>query len=171
MAYALDDKCGVHYFVDEEFERNRVSALGCLTSGRYAGVRAAFDDAHKHLDSQPPDTKAACRSTFEAIEILARLIVPGSKNLNAWLVTNKLKPLALAVAQDAIEGDTIGKVFDGFSQWADGLHNYRHGQGVERAVAPSLSLTVYVISIGAAMLRWLVEIDSKQLGAGSAKVP
>ena len=162
MAYSLDGQCEVHYFVDEEFERNRVSALKTLEAPRYAGVRAAFEAAHNYLDTQPPDTKASVRSTFEAIEILARLRDPQSKNLNKWLVENKLKALALSNTSDATETDTIGKVFDGLAQWVDGLHNYRHGQGVQQPVAPSLTLAVYVISSGAAALRWLVEIDSKQ---------
>lgn len=99
---------------------------------------------------------------FEAIEILARLMDPPSKNLNRYSVENKLKALALGSTKDATERDTICKVFDGLAQWVDGLHNYRHGQGVQQPVAPSLTFAVYVISTGAATLRWLVEIDSKQ---------
>lgn len=162
MAYSLDNECGVHYFVDEEFETNRGSTLKSLEAPRYSGVRTAFEAAHRYLDTQPPDTKASVRSTFESIEILARLMNPERKNLNKWQVTNKLKPLAQAATTDATETDTIGKLFDGFAQWVDGLQNYRHGQGVEQAIAPSLTLAVYVISTGAAILRWLVEIDSRQ---------
>jgi hypothetical protein len=161
MAYTVDAKCGLHYYVDEEFERNRHSALKALESPRYAGARAAFEDAYKHFDGQPADTKAAVRSAFEAVEVLARLIVPESKNLNRWLVENKLKPLAVRAAKDAPEADAITKIFDGIAQCVDGLHYYRHGQGVERAVAPTLTLTVYAISSAAATLRWLAEIDSQ----------
>jgi len=162
MAYSLDEKCGVHYFVDEEFERNRVSVVKCLEAPRYSGVRAAFEATHGYLDAQPSDTKASVRAAFEAIEILARLMEPQSKNLNKWLVENKLKALALSSTTDATEADTIGKVFDGLALLIDGLHNYRHGQGVQQPVAPSLTFSVYVISVAAAALRWLVEIDSKQ---------
>ncbi len=162
MAYSLDESCGVHYLVDEEFERNRVSALSSLDAPRYAGVRDAFEAAYSYLDSQPPDTKASVRSTFEAIEILARLIDPQSNRLNKQLVENKLKPLAVNLTSDPTENKTVGKLFDGIAQWVDGLHNYRHGQGVEHPVAPSLTLAVYIISSGAAVLRWLVEIDTKQ---------
>ena len=159
MTYSLDEKCGVHYFVDEEFERNRVSALKSIETPRYAGVRAAFEAAHSYLDAQPPDTKASVRSMFEAIEILARLMDPESKNLNKWLVANKLKALALNYTTDPIENDTVSKIFDGHAMWIEGLHNYRHGQGVQQPVAPSLTLAVYVISSGAAFLRWLIQLD------------
>lgn len=160
MAYTLDEKCGVHFFVDEEFERNRVTALSCLTSARYSAVRVAFEQAHSYLDAQPSDTKASVRAAFEAVEILARLMDSQSKNLNKWMVENKLKPLALAQASDPTESAVVEKLFDGLALAVDGLHNYRHGQGSEQPVAPSLTVSVYVVSTVAATLRWLVAIDS-----------
>jgi hypothetical protein len=168
MAYTLDDMCGVHFVVDEEFERNRVSVLKCIEAPRYAGVRASFEGAHTYLDAQPPDTKASVRAAFEALEILARLIDPKSKNLNKWMVENKLKPLAVAVANEATEANTIEKLFDGLALLVDGLHNFRHGQGVESPVAPSLTVAVYVISTIAAVIRWLAAIDTEfQLKGGA----
>lgn len=167
MAYTLDERCGVHFVVDEEFERNRVSVLKCLESPRYAGVRAAFEGAHRYLDAQPTDTKGSVRSAFEALEILARLMDPQSKNLNKWMVENKLKPLAIATAVEDTEANTIEKVFDGLAHLVDGLHNYRHGQGVQQPIAPSLTVAVYVISSVAAALRWMVTIDEAREQAGS----
>lgn len=160
MGYRLDEQCGVHYFVDEEFERNRVSALSCLSAARYTGVRTAFEQAHAYLDAQPADTKASVRSAFEALEILARLMDPTSKNLNKRMVENKLKPLAVANAVDATEEKTISSIFDGLAQVVDGLHNYRHGQPAEEPVAPSMTMAVYVLSTVAATLRWLVAVDA-----------
>lgn len=162
MGYQLDERCGVHYFVDEEFERNRVSALKCLEAPRYSGVRAAFEAAHGYLDAQPSDTKASVRSAFEALEILARLMDPPSKNLSRWMVENKLKQLALDGAADATERDTVAKLFGGLAQVVDGLHNYRHGQPTEQPVAPSLTMAVYVISTVAAALRWLTVLDAQE---------
>ena len=102
MGYTLDAQAGVHFLIDEEFERNRVSVLKCLEASRYSGARAAFESAHSYLDAQPADEKASVRSAFEALEIIARLIDPSSKNLNKWMVENKLKPVAKARAIDEI---------------------------------------------------------------------
>lgn len=159
MAYVLDDMCGVHYHVDEEFERNRVSALRCLDAARYGGVRAAFEAAHRYLDTTPPDTKAAVRSAFEALEVLARMIFPECKNLNKWMVENKLSPLAESTASDKTEADAIKKLFEGIARQVDGLHLYRHGQAATEPTAPSLMLAVYVISTFAAAIRMLAAID------------
>ena len=83
-----------------------------------------------------------------------------SKNLNKWMVENKLKPMAVAKTQDATEAAVVEKLFDGLALAVDGLHNYRHGQGSQQPIAPSLSVAVYVLSSVAAALRWLVAIES-----------
>lgn len=159
LSYTIDDEAVVHYSVDEEFERNRVSLLSALEDGRYTGVRAAFEDAHRHLDSDPMDTKAAVRSMFESIEILARLMVD-TNNLNKWVVKNKLKPIAQrAYSNDEVAIETINTMFDGIGDWVHALHNYRHGQGSEQPVTPPIEFAVYVLSSGASLLRWLVELD------------
>jgi hypothetical protein len=87
---------------------------------------------------------------------------PASRNLNKYMVENKLKALALAGVTGPSEADTVSKLFDGLAQMVDGLHNYRHGQATEEPLAPSLTLAVYVISIVAAALRWLSALDAQQ---------
>ncbi|MBN6102104.1 hypothetical protein JR064_07995 [Xanthomonas sp. CFBP 8703] len=159
VGYVADAECGVHFFVDEEFERNRASALACLASPRHAAVRAAFEQSHAYLDSNPPDTKAAVRSSFESLEILARLIDPTSRNLNRWMVENKLKPLIVATAINGAEGTMLDRAMDGFAQLVDGIHTFRHGQGTSDPVAPSLPTAVYVASSTAAALRLLAPVD------------
>lgn len=163
MAYTIDEMCGVHFVIDEEFERNRVSALRCLEASRYKGVRVAYEAAHGYLDLQPPDFKASVRSAFEALEILARLIDPGSKNLNKWMVENKLKPIAISFASEPTEVEVVSKLFDALALTVDSLHHYRHGQGVEQPIAPSPAVAVYVISQVSAALRWLVTLDYEQI--------
>lgn len=159
LGYSIDEQCGVHYLIDQEFEHNKATILRGLGFPRYLGVKAAFEAAHSYLDSTPPDTKASVRSMFESLEILTKLMIQ-TKNLNKWVVENTLKQLAQeSFSTDDIATVTIGSAFDGFALWVDGLHNYRHGQGTTEPVAPSLSFTVYTISSGAAFLRWLIELD------------
>src|SRR4030095_1592380 len=106
LGYRLDPKCGVHYFVDEEFERNRVSTLGGLDDPKYTGVRDAYEAAYRHMDSDPPDSKAAVRSMFESLEILVRQMVP-TKNLNRWIVENTLKTKCLALYSSEPTGSQV----------------------------------------------------------------
>ena len=95
LGYQLDEKCGVHYFVDEEFERNRYSTLLVLDNPRYSSIRTAYDMAYQCLDNHPMDTKGAVRSIFESIEILVKQMVD-TRNLNKWVVENSLKQKCLS---------------------------------------------------------------------------
>jgi hypothetical protein len=99
LGYKLDSKCGVHYFVDEEFERNRFSALSVLSKPQYAGIRAAYEAAYRHMDSVPADSKAAVRAMFEAIEILVKQMTQ-AKNLSKKVVENSLKDKCLPLYSD-----------------------------------------------------------------------
>lgn len=160
LGYKLDSKCGVHYFVDEEFERNRFSTLSILDDPKYNATKAAYEDAYRHMDNNPMDTKAAVRSMFESIEILVRQMIE-TRNLNKWVVENSLKEKCLMLYK---EDETAYKVtcelFEGFAHWVDALHNYRHGQDSEEPVAPSEGVSIYVLSSGSSFLRWLAEINS-----------
>ena len=160
LGYSLDEKCGVHFLVDEEFERNRVSALRSLDQPRYAGVRDSFEAAHKYLDLETQDTKAAVRSIFESLEILTKLMV-NSRNLSSHVIEKTIKPLY----QQVHTGDTtaiaaMDQIFDGFAKWVDGLHYSRHGQSESQPVSPPIGFAIYAVSSGAAMLRYLVELDA-----------
>ena len=161
VGYQLDAECGVHYFVDEEFERNRFSTLAALNNPDHSGVKAAYEDTYRHLDNTPPDTKAAARSIFEALEILTKQLV-NTKNLNKWVLENTLQELALdALAHDETERLVIGNMFNSFGEWVDGMHSYRHGQPEVEPVAPSEELVVYMVSSGSSFLRLLLEVWKK----------
>jgi hypothetical protein len=162
LGYRLDSKCGVHYFIDEEFERNRVSTLSILHDLKYAGVRDAYEAAYRHMDSDPPDTKATVRSMFESLEILVRQMVPATKNLNRWIVENTLKEKCIKIYEsEPTAARVVAGLFDGFADWVDALHNYRHGQPSGQPVAPSEEVAVYVLSTGSAFLRWLIGINTE----------
>ena len=160
LGYQLDEKCGVHYFVDEEFERNRYSTLLALDNPRYSSIRTAYDMAYQYLDNHPMDTKGAVRSIFESIEILVKQMVD-TQNLNKWVVENTLKEKCLSCYEsDATAKTVMSKMFDGFAQWVDSIHNYRHGQTDTDPVAPPVNIAVYALSSGTAFLRWLIELNS-----------
>ncbi len=160
LGYRLDKKCGVHYFVDEEFERNRYSTLLVLEDQRYTSIRTAYDMAYQYLDDHPMDIKGAVRSIFESIEILVKQMVE-TQNLNKWVVENTLKEkCSLYYKSDPTAQEVMTKMFDGFAQWVDSIHNYRHGQADAKPVAPPINIAIYALSSGTAFLRWLIEINN-----------
>lgn len=162
VGYSIDDKGGVHYSVDQAFEQVRASAVAALATAALSAASAAVDDAYRHLDGAPPDTKAAVRSMFEAVETIARLICPETRNLNRWLAENALKERCLAVMpQDKTEQTAAAELFESLGQWVDAMHNYRHGQATTEPVAPSESFAIYALSSGSAFARLLGECHQR----------
>lgn len=161
LAFRVDSEGTVHFYEDQEFEANRISTLALLDKPEYLSIKNAFESAYRYMDSTPPDTKAAIRSIFESIEVFARTLVPSTKNLNKSLVKNQLKDLCTAISKDEIEKKVMNGMLDGFAEWVDAAHNYRHGQPTESPVTPSRDLTIYMLSTGSAFLRLLLTCAEK----------
>lgn len=162
LGYRVDEKCLVHYFVDEEFEHTRKSVISSLTAPRYGAVKEAFDKAHSYLDMQPQDTKASVRSAFEAVEILVKLMIPEAQNLNKGMIEKRLKPLVLVHASTPTDRQMQEKLLDSLGFFVDSIHLYRHGQGVDDPIAPPIDIAIYVLSSIASVLRWMAAIDNKR---------
>ncbi len=161
IAYRVDDNCGLHYLVDEEFQNSQVALLACLNSSDYTGARDAVEKAYQYATQDPIDTKASLRSMFEAIEIVTKMMCE-TKNLNKWVVTNTLKDLALQCeSYDSVAQNVVSQTFDGFAEWVDAMQNYRHGQKSDGPAAPPIDFTIYALGSGASFLRWLVSIKER----------
>jgi len=161
LGYRLDEQCVVHFFVDQEFERNRFATLACFGDPELMNAQHCYEQAYAYMDATPVDTKGACRSMFESIEVLTKQIVK-TKNLNAYIVKNDLSQLAQQhLATDEIEVEVLEQMFNGVAEWVNSLHKYRHGQALEAPVAPSEDMAVYVLSSGSAFLRMLLTLREK----------
>jgi len=161
LGYKLDAMGGVHYHVDAEFERNRVSVLSALGQPRFQAVSRAFEDAHKKLDAQPSDTKGAVRDLFEASETLFKLLTESNQDLSERSVRSVLKPIVQRFYQSIDSSATsFGEhLLESFCQWVNAGHRYRHGQNTEEPHAPTLEAAIAFVSIGASFIRWLIELD------------
>jgi hypothetical protein len=171
VGYSIDRSGVVHHRVDEEFERNRVASIAVLEHPQFLATRAALDDAYRHLDADPQDTKASVRSMFESIEILARQVVPEARNLHKRLVATELKQKCLSVSgSDETERHLLSGLFDSMSDWVDAMHLYRHGQAGPDPVAPSLDTAVLILSTGTAYLRHLA-VCAMRLSTAAISAP
>lgn len=165
LGYKLDEQCGVHFFVDQEFESNRLLTLSCLNDPKYTAVATSFKESHKKLDSDPSDTKSAIRAIFEAVEILYKLLVnaEGKSRLNSKGIRENLKPIVQTIYKSDSTACTAAEhLLDGLCNWIDAAHMYRHGQKVEESINPPIEVAIQMLSLGATYLRWLVEFDSKE---------
>jgi hypothetical protein len=156
VRYRIDDQGGVHFTVDGEFERSRVATLSELGQSRYSGVRELFESAFTAMDSTP----AAIRAIFFAVESLFRLMFPNSAQLNSGEVTKQLKPRIDAIYADQKPAVYVAqKQLAALQDWIDGAHFYRHEPGTEDPAQPPLDLAIYMVSQGAAHIRWLARLD------------
>jgi hypothetical protein len=160
IRYRIDDEGGVHFTVDGEFERSRIATLSELGKSRYSGVRELFEAAFTALDSTPPDGKSAIRNVFFATESLFRLIYKSAPQLNAGEVLKHLKPAIDTIYDDQKPAIYVAqKQLSALQDWIDGAHFYRHEPGTEDPAQPPLDLAIYMVSQGAAHIRWLAKID------------
>lgn len=168
VGYVLDDRCGVRFRVDRQFDLQRDAVLSCLATPRFAAALSAFTDAHRYFSSTPQDLKAALRALFESVEIVAKQLYRADR-LTSKLVSTAIKPRILGgYLDDPVAQRAIGRVIDGFADWVDGMHHYRHGQGQEEPVVPPLSFATYAMSSGAAFTRWLVHVEKGTTDAGTS---
>ena len=159
VGYRLDEKGGVHFYIDEEFERNRSTLITVLTS--QPAVKEAVERAYSFLDQDPPDTASAVRSIFEALEILYKHIVKaeGKDRLNSTGVQKKLKPiLQQSLVNNQVASKAVDHLMDGLCDWIDAGHMYRHGQKLEEPSPPPLDYAVLFISQGSSYLRYLLPL-------------
>lgn len=157
LGYRLDEKGGVHFFIDEEFEKNRSSIVSGLAS--QPAVQEAFSKSYEFLDQDKVDTANAIRSMFEALEILYKHIInaEGKERLNSHGVQKNIKPkLQENLENKPVELKATEHMMDGLCDWIDAGHMYRHGQKTEEMEAPNVEYAVLFISQGASYLRFLL---------------
>lgn len=159
VGYQLDNKGGVHFFIDEEFERNRSAIIAGLSS--QPAVKDAVEKSYSFLDQDIPDTASSIRSIFEALEILYKHIVKaeGKDRLNSTGVLNKLKPLLQQeLVQNQITSKANDHMLDSLCDWIEAGHMYRHGQKLQEPSPPPLNYAVLFISQGASYIRYLLPL-------------
>lgn len=71
----------------------------------------------------------------------------------------RLKPLFQETHEsNPVEITATDHLLDGFCDWLDAGHMYRHGQNVEEPAPPSLDFAVLFVSQGASYLRTLLSL-------------
>jgi len=164
FAYSVDREGGVHYTLDEEFARGRVATIRALQAACYANSLDSFMRGMTALGGAPPDAKGAIRNVFGAVEGLFRLMVPQAPRLAADQL-QAVEPILNRIFEaDVTAFRSSAKMLNSFKDWVDSAHFYRHEEGAEEVAQPPLGLAVYLLSTGAAHLRWLAEIDAKSVG-------
>lgn len=161
LAFTIDDQGGVHPLVDTAFTQTTNAAIASLAGSRYKATLQRIEEIDGHLLQEPPNYVAAIRSIFGACENLFKLMYGGSR-LDAKSVAAKLA----AAQQRLYEGHptmlaSSAKLLNGFKEWIDAAHFYRHEEGRTEPGQPESELALLLISEGLSYVRWLAIIDQK----------
>jgi hypothetical protein len=168
LSYVITPSGAVRFRVDAAFEAERTSAIAALNGARYTATRASLDEGFAGFDASPPDTRAAIRGTFDAIETLFKLMFPRVSRLGSSEVDRALGG-ALEAVYSGASLDFARLQIKSLCYWVNAAHMYRHAQGVEEPDPPALDLAIQSVGAGAAYLRWLATIDQQMQAEQNAR--
>jgi hypothetical protein len=163
LAFSIDSLGGVHPHIDSAFSASHASAIFALSGERYVATSASVDGIDKCLLQDPPDYIGAIRGIFSANENLFKLMynVP---RLDARSAGDKLlKDVQSIYSGHPTMQSVSTKSIDGFKQWIDAAHFYRHEQGVSEPNQPAEEVAILMVSQGLSYVRWLANIDQKKV--------
>lgn len=161
LRYRIDDKGGIHFLVDEEFERTVASAIEGLGAPRFAASHHALLEGMSALGTDKQSGKALIRGVFEAVESAFLVVTaqPSGGILNAMALERHLKPLLLerySSCGDA--GDMVERLLDHFKAWVKSAHPFRHGTPLEQIHEAPLDLAIMSATQGMGYLRLLASL-------------
>lgn len=159
VKYQMDENGVVHLFIDESFEKTRLSTIESLDKAELKTAKENYERIFHYLDEEPSNTRGAVRSAFDAVESAAKELTSGSQ-LNKSLITERLKPLILDPIQCSNETLVIEKLINSFIEWVNACHFYRHAQAETKSSPPSLETTILIITQGSGFLRLLCTITA-----------
>ncbi len=92
IAYRIDDKGGVHPFIDATFTAEFSAVTSSLLKDGLGSASNSLVEAEESLISSAFDGRRAVRSTFDAVENIFKQIFPNETHLNASGIEKKLRP-------------------------------------------------------------------------------
>ncbi|NOE18096.1 hypothetical protein GS634_08160 [Ruegeria atlantica] len=159
LAYEVDGDGGVHPLVDSVFSVTRQTAIAGLNDARYTATAENVERMDACLLQNPPDYIGAIRLVFGACENLFKLMYSVPR-LDARSVGDKLaKDQQALYAGHSNLQSASSKTLEGFKDWINAAHFYRHEQGVEEPNQPSEEVAILIISNGLSYVRWLAQLD------------
>lgn len=162
VSYRVDRQGGVHFVQDEEFTRNAQATIAGLGKERYANSLDRFESAMKAISKPVPDGKTGIRNVFEAAEGLFRLMFVKAPRLTVDQAAQLEPLLRKRYSADATASGAASKMLASFKDWIEACHFYRHEPGKPEIHQPPIELAIHLISVGAAFIRLLIELDGPE---------
>lgn len=165
ILFEVDRRGGVHHKEDREFQQSAEALIVGLGDPSMSSIRGNVQAAYQELNSVNGNTRKAVEGFFHATESLFKQLFGEARvpDLKAAAALPLLKgEITTAYSDDPIAKRASEKVVQGYMDWIDAAHFYRHGQKDENSQAPPRELAVELMSTGASFMRWLLAIRSKR---------
>ena len=158
LAYRIDERGGCHPFIDAAFSIQTESLIRSLSAKDLNQANLHISQAEKSLLSGSLDGRQAIRSTFDAAENLAKLIVNGATHLNKTLINDQIQKFMLSNGGGSrTEINATKKLVSSFAVWVEAGHFYRHASGSVEDDPPSESFAIAFVSQGFSFVRWIAD--------------
>ncbi len=163
LAYRIDNKGGCHPSVDAAFSILSRGLIRNLANQELDAAQDHISQAERSLLAGSFDARQAVRSTFDAVENLAKVIFKGSTQLNKTLIVDRLGPfLVEAGGKSETERKASEKLVNSLIDWAEAAHFYRHASGSTDVDPPSESFALAFVSQGFSFVRWIADVYAIQ---------
>jgi hypothetical protein len=163
LCYRIDERGMVHFRVDQQHEESTMAAIEALDTARFNAARDAFERARDDMQRSTPDSLGMTRNLFEAAESVFKTVTKSGSALDAAEVKKSLIPYMDRRMKDAdsVAKRSAAKLVEGFADWVNACHPYRHGHDQAEAPAPPIEMAIALMGAGASYIRWLAMIDSQ----------
>ncbi|PZF77472.1 hypothetical protein DK847_09145 [Aestuariivirga litoralis] len=159
LRYALDSEGGVHYLVDEVFERSVITTLQGLGETRFGAALHDLQAALSEFSGPTPSGKALIHKMFQAVESTFLVIAndPSINRISDSNLDKYLKPLLLARYKDYPErADKTDRILKLFGAWIHTAHPFRHGAPLDQVHEAPIDYAVSIADQGMAFIRLMV---------------
>lgn len=159
VAYSIDEKGGIHPFVDTAFTSQLSETIRNLSDAELSAARSLVEASERSLLASSFDGRTSVRSIFDAVENVFKLLNSGSNQMNKAAINDKLRPQLLSnLVNGSHEYRATSKLVDSLQDWVDAGHNYRHEPGEPEPSQPSMQFAVQYLSQGMGYVRWLCHV-------------
>lgn len=158
-SFRIDNAGGVHYLVDEEFQRSRSSLISGLNVPKYFSAQQSLENAFEELTAVHPDTLSAVRSAFDGVENIFKMMTQEAR-IGKSEIRSTLKPLLEKCGLDVRALNASRLLLDALSEWVNAMHQYRHATDEAEPSPPSMDLAITLVSSAASQARWLAVLDA-----------
>lgn len=159
VAYWIDNEGVVHPKPDEAFRNSYEDTIKGLNGAGFTAARERIADSDGYILQDPPNWSKAIYSVFLAGENIFK-VVTGDSQLNRKKLEQRLKPLIEKKYDDPHTRRSALNLYDGFKEWVDCAHNYRHDPGKQEPMQPPEDLALAIINSGYGYVRWLASFGA-----------